>query len=715
MLHNKSHTTISKSHSKKKPHKAPRTTKKRHLSTAKAQDKVPAKTQSASLRGTKDYYPNHTFLYRHIQSNFESVLSRYGYNNEIRTPVIEHRDVFGTTLGQDSDVVMKQMYLFDDFGTPTVLRPENTASTVRSIVKRGIIETTANNAGVSKATNKDQEDVPQQLHKINYPDQFFYCGPMFRREKPQNGRLRQFTQFGIENIGTNHLQDDVQAITMAHDCLKSIGLSDYITLAINTIGTLEERQAYSKALYDYLLPFKNLLSPDSQKRFEQGHILRILDSSDEFDLYVVRGAAYCSENIRNVMDSKIKEINATTQAQQQEQTTSEQEQTTSEQTTTTTPSQLITTPPTGAPLLRHHLSEASLTRFNAILLHLKALNIPYKVDDFLIRGLDYYCHTTFEFLVNTTSVEKVAVAQNEKENITWNAPTFITKQTPLQTLPFGSYQAVLAGGRYEGIAQRFDKYKPNSSALQPLNLGIGWASGVERVILHMDRLGLITDDLVAKGNDIVDIVVTTMGAKRSLMNGNYQEYYEALQHVEQSGAERQNQQEIVVDFDQLNNITTAFPPTIVAAMKNQMAVWDVIKKVKQAAKDVMNDDKLSAEQKSAQTQLLQITQPPLPHNTTQIESITTLLSLTLAQKLRAVGERNKGADYRVLFQPHLNYQKQLGSATNYNAKYAVIVGEEEVSKDGVMVKNLATREQHFVSVGELESFFLDKLGGEQQM
>lgn len=743
------------------------------------------KIQAASLKGTKDYFPDATFLYRHIQSEFEQRMAQYGYNNEIRTPILEHRDVFGSTLGADSDVVMKQMYQFDDYGIPTVLRPENTASVVRAVVKRGVLTQNNNNNDVK---NNNNENIPTT---IEYPDQLYYCGPMFRRERPQNGRLRQFTQFGVENIGSFHPYDDVQLISLAYDCISSLKMQDHVVLAINTIGTLEERKQYEVELTKYLQPFAHMLSPDSQKRFQNGHILRILDSSDETDLAIVRSGDYLSKN-NNVLEILRKRHNdyrngtvnvSSIDKDQQNQSELVQDSSSEENSNVVNPLTLPSSLPvdaplplnTGAPLLRHHLSDSSLQRFNTVINELHNLNIPYQIDDFLIRGLDYYSHTTFEFLVDQSTTEPIAqrfepIKKHSIEKSLGQKFTSLTKSTPLSTLPIGSYQAILAGGRYGDIATRFDKYKPNSLALQPLNIGIGWASGLERVILHMERLNLITPEMIAKANKLVDVVVVTMGSKRQLIKSGYENFYKQFgpddEFIEEAVRGHKNLLRGVEGdgnhIDEytgvLNNVAWSFNDRHSYAMGHQMFTHHMISEydnfhkknnksnkkigdgkfdqdstgtnkspdtiqsvstgtnkssdtIQSVSNNTINDNNITDNIVEGDNKItnddVPTVRPTLPYNPVEVEAMITSASLLVATKLR----RNNN---KVIFQPHLTYRQQL--AATYGAKFAVIIGEEELARNSVLVKNMWSQQQELVPMdGVVQYMLMDSVFEEQMM
>ncbi len=306
------------------------------------------------VRGTRDFLPEDSRLRRHVETTAEQVAAACGYG-EVATPIFEFTDVFARTLGDTSDVVTKEMYTFADRGGETItLRPENTAGIVRAFI-----------------SNK----LTQQL-----PLRAFYRGPMFRYERPQKGRLRQFHQVGVELLGVADPLGDVEVIALAYEFLAALGLTETTALELNSLGDAESRTAYRAVLVEYLRQHYEALSEDSRVRLERNP-LRILDSKDEGDRRIVAEA----------------------------------------------------------PLLVDHLNEASRTVFARTLAGLEALAIPYTHNPRLVRGLDYYCHTAFEFT----------------------------------TQALGAQGTVLAGGRYDGLVQQMGG---------PATPGTGWAAGVERLM-----------------------------------------------------------------------------------------------------------------------------------------------------------------------------------------------------------------------------------------
>lgn len=305
------------------------------------------------VRGTRDLLPEENILFRFVEESAYQKALLYGYG-EIETPIFEFSDVFHRTLGETSDVVNKETYDFTDRGGDQLtLRPEGTAGVARAFISEGMMQ--------------------------NLPLKFYYSGPMFRYERPQKGRYRQFYQLGVECLGYESALADVESIALAWDLLQKIGISAECTLEINTLGDSESRAAYREALVTYFTAHQDQLSADSKMRLEKNP-LRILDSKDDGD----------------------KRLNI------------------------------------NAPKLEQYLNETSKTFFRTVLKGIEKLGIPYKVNSHLVRGLDYYCHTVFEF---TTS-------------------------------KLGSQGTVLAGGRYDGLIETMGG---------PKTPGIGWAAGIDRL------------------------------------------------------------------------------------------------------------------------------------------------------------------------------------------------------------------------------------------
>lgn len=305
------------------------------------------------VRGTRDLLPEDNRLFRFIEEKAWDWARRYGYG-EIETPIFEFSDVFHRSLGEASDVVHKETYTFTDRGNESItLRPEGTAGVARAFVSEGMAQ--------------------------SLPLRFYYSGPMFRYERPQKGRYRQFYQLGIESLGLETPKADVEVLSMAWDFLGALGLQGETTLEINTLGDAESRKIYRDKLVAYFSGFRDKLSADSQMRLEKNP-LRILDSKDEGDRALIPGA----------------------------------------------------------PRLQDCLNESSAAFFKGVCAGLETLGIRYNVNDRLVRGLDYYCHTVFEFT----------------------------------TTRLGAQGTVLAGGRYDGLIELMGGQKTP---------GVGWAAGIDRL------------------------------------------------------------------------------------------------------------------------------------------------------------------------------------------------------------------------------------------
>ncbi len=313
------------------------------------------------VRGTHDLLPDEARRHRHVEERAFAITSLYGFG-EIVTPIFEFTDVFARTLGDTSDIVTKEMYTFTDKGGDSLtLRPEGTAGVCRAFISGGLAQ--------------------------HLPLKLFYRGPMFRHERPQKGRLRQFHQVGVEFLGVEKPDADVEVIAMARHLLDDLGIGSHTTLEMNTLGDLESREAYRKELVAYLSDHLGGLSEDSRNRLAKNP-LRILDSKDEGDRKIVANA----------------------------------------------------------PLLSQHLNDASRDFFAKVQEGLNALDVPFVVNERLVRGLDYYGHTAFEFT----------------------------------TTALGSQGTVLAGGRYDTLI---------STMGGPQTPGIGWAAGVERLSMLSAELG----------------------------------------------------------------------------------------------------------------------------------------------------------------------------------------------------------------------------------
>lgn len=312
-----------------------------------------------SVRGTKDIFPPEMQKYSNIINKAKYVSELYGFE-EASFPIIEKSDVFTRPLGESSDVVSKETYTFADRGDESItLRPEGTAGIMRSVLSQG------------------------KLNEL--PIKLFYSGPMFRYERPQKGRLRQFIQIGVENIGSSDAIQDVEVIKCGVSFLNKLGILKSCKLNINSLGDTKSRKLYRDNLVKYFLDNETKLSKVSKGRLNLNP-LRILDSKEPQDQDIVRKA----------------------------------------------------------PLLSSYLNNISVDHFERVLKYLKKLNIKFIHNEKLVRGLDYYCHTTFEFI----------------------------------TKDLGSQGTVLGGGRYNGLSEMLGG--PDIPA-------VGFAAGVDRLVM-MNKL-----------------------------------------------------------------------------------------------------------------------------------------------------------------------------------------------------------------------------------
>ncbi len=312
-----------------------------------------------AITGTKDILPADIPKWRYLESLVIKVMTEFNYK-EIRTPVFEETGLFARSIGEATDIVSKEMYTFlDRSETSITLKPEMTAAVVRAFIEHSL-------------------DKKQSLNKL------FYISPMFRQERPQAGRLRQFHQFGAEALGSADPALDAEMIIIPFQILKLLGLKN-LSVKLNSLGIPQSRENYKNVLKDYLKPKFNNLSEDSRKRFDV-NILRIFDSKDERDQEIL----------------------------------------------------------SNAPLLIEYLDDASLEHFEKVKQILLSAGIPFKIDARLVRGLDYYTHTTFEIVSGSV----------------------------------GSQSALCGGGRYDMLAKEL------GGTDTP---GVGFAAGIERILLACEN------------------------------------------------------------------------------------------------------------------------------------------------------------------------------------------------------------------------------------
>ena len=269
-----------------------------------------------NIKGTKDLLPNSTYDLQDIENHLIRFLHIHGYG-EIRTPIFETTELFSRSVGENTDIVNKEMYTWEDQnGQSLTLRPEMTASVVRAYVQK-------------------------QIWKIEPISKFYYIGPLFRRERPQKGRLRQFHQFGIEAIGSQNPEQDAEVISIAYNIYKMFGVED-LSIKVNSLGSDNIREKFAKDLKNSILKFKSVLSESELNRLEKNP-LRILDTKNNEIKKIIR------DNAPNISD---------------------------------------------------YISTEDKNHFKSVLEILDDMGIPYIHDDFLVRGLDYYNKTVFEVISN---------------------------------------------------------------------------------------------------------------------------------------------------------------------------------------------------------------------------------------------------------------------------------------------------------------------------
>jgi histidyl-tRNA synthetase len=307
------------------------------------------------VRGTQDLLPESARRHRQVSETARAAAELYGFA-EMATPIFEFTEVFARPIGEHTDIVAKEMYTFTDRGGEEVtLRPENTAGVVRAVLSNGLVQ--------------------------SVPLKFFYNGPMFRYERPQKGRFRQFHQIGVELIGVAQPQADIEVIALGRRILDALGIGDRVMLELNTLGDVASRGAYRQALVSYFSARASELSEDSRRRLERNP-MRIFDSKEQADQRVARDA----------------------------------------------------------PALADYLNAESRRFFEQVRGGLDRLGISHRLNPRLVRGLDYYTHTAFEFV----------------------------------TADLGAQGTVMGGGRYDGLVEMMGG---------PALAGVGWAAGIERLAM----------------------------------------------------------------------------------------------------------------------------------------------------------------------------------------------------------------------------------------
>ena len=356
-----------------------------------------------NIKGSKDLLPTDTLQWQQLEKAIHAFTQKFGYK-EIRTPIFEESILFERGIGTETDIVNKEMYSWLDQGKKSLtLRPELTAPVVRSYIQH-------------------------ELGKINPINKLYYLGALFRRERPQKGRQRQFHQFGVEVFGSAFPEQDAEVILMAYSLLQSLGLNQ-INLHINTIGSQNNRSEYTAALQGLLSKYRNHLSPLDQKRLDTNP-LRLFDSKDP----------KCSE----LLDDK-------------------------------------------APTIYDYISDDDKNHFRSVCEILDTLSIAYIHNEKLVRGLDYYTHTTFE----------------------------------ITSAALGSQDAICGGGRYDGLVEQLGGTSTPA---------VGFAAGIERIIMAMDQElepPSIDIFIILMGEPAVKFGMTI--ANRLRIEGNFSVVTETLQ------------------------------------------------------------------------------------------------------------------------------------------------------------------------------------------
>jgi histidyl-tRNA synthetase len=329
-----------------------------------------------AIKGFNDILPEQSAKWLRLEAILADVLGRYGYEH-IRLPIVEQTDLFARAIGGATDIVEKEMYSFTDKSeppTPLALRPEGTAGAVRAVIEHNLL----------------RGDTPK----------LWYIGPMFRYERPQKGRYRQFHQLGVESFGSALPDADAELIAMTHLMWQALGLQDEMRLQLNSLGELDERHAYREALVTYLTDKKDQLDEDSKRRLTTNP-LRILDSKE-----------------------------ASTQAILAD-----------------------------APKLADFLGTESMAHFEQVQTYLTALGIDFEINPHLVRGLDYYNKTVFEWVTDK----------------------------------LGSQATVCAGGRYDGLVGQLKSIGTDGNKPVKSEPAVGFAMGLERLLLLMEAVAPIAE------------------------------------------------------------------------------------------------------------------------------------------------------------------------------------------------------------------------------
>lgn len=332
-----------------------------------------------AIRGMNDLLPDVSPIWQYLEQSVQQVLQEFAYR-EIRMPIVEQTELFKRSIGEVTDIVEKEMYTFEDRnGDSLTLRPEGTASCVRAAEEHGLL--------------------------YNQTQRLWYRGPMFRHERPQKGRYRQFHQVGVECFGFSTPDIDAEIIMLSARLWEKLGITDHVELELNSLGEPQERAAFKAELVEFLSAHESELDEDSQRRLHTNP-LRVLDSKNP--------------NTRAILEN--------------------------------------------APTLASHFGEETRAHFETLKAYLDAAGINYRINPNLVRGLDYYSKTVFEWVTDS----------------------------------LGAQGTVCAGGRYDGLVEQL------GGRSTP---GVGFAMGLERLVLMLEELKVIPDSV----NQQVDVFIVAAG------------------------------------------------------------------------------------------------------------------------------------------------------------------------------------------------------------
>lgn len=416
-----------------------------------------------AIRGMHDVLPNDSTTWQWLEKQCRDLVASYNYQ-EIRTPILESTTLFSRSIGEATDIVEKEMYTFEDRnGDNLSLRPEGTAGCVRAGIEHGLL--------------------------YNQVQRLWYMGPMYRHERPQKGRYRQFYQLGVEAYGVSHPEMEAELIYLSWRLWQRLGLEKNVKLQLNTLGSYASRAAYRQALVAYLEKHVDQLDPDSQRRLKTNP-LRILDSKDP--------------KTREIIEK--------------------------------------------APVLHHSLSGEDKKHFARVHRLVERYKIPHEINPYLVRGLDYYCHTVFEWVTDN----------------------------------LGAQGTVCAGGRYDGLVEQLGG-KPTSA--------VGFAAGLDRLVLLLSQqktreskadvfVVLVGEPALCDGLLIVEKLrdaLPELVIETNLTGGSFKSQFK---RADKSGAKYA----LILGDDEIVNQTLSVKPLREQAEQKTMSFSEVVALLQNAAK-----------------------------------------------------------------------------------------------------------------------------------